>query len=110
MNAALTRIWQRQARISVRLGANHDVTLSYTAAHNAAGNWLVFYREMVLPTPRPSLGLKLSGVSSVQALAYREFFDAASKLIGPERKPVQGLRARGVSKADVDQADPAGIG
>lgn len=84
MKSALMKVWEQEARIGVRLGAEREVFKAYKSAHNSAGNYLEYYKDWLRSPPRE--GGKLQDIDNQLAAAHRKFFDLAAALTGPGRK------------------------
>ena len=84
MKSALMKVWEQEARIGVRLGAECDVFEAYKSAHKSAANYLVYYTDW-LRSPPQEAG-KLQDIENELADAHRKFFDLAAARTGPDRK------------------------
>src|SRR5687768_1669639 len=47
LRTALMQVWQQEARLSARLGLNHEVVTLYAAAHEAVGELHTYWRHLL---------------------------------------------------------------
>jgi len=83
METGLRNIWQQEARIAVRLGVTHEVFKAFREAHERSVEYLTYARHALEATPPDGL---LPDITARQSAAYRQFFDLAASVIGPNRK------------------------
>jgi hypothetical protein len=77
---------RQEARLGARLGWSHEVVVQYRAAHQALGQIHTHWSRFAAGEDEPADDLSEPINASWEAQG--RFFEATSKMIGPDRLPV----------------------